>query len=454
MMLQFVVNETARKLAQMFPGFFPEAKHNHYADFGYPKALEFTQFFDMYTRNSIARAAVDKTIAKTWQDMPFLLEKERDGSENGETKESTLEKQIREHFATIRFWRQLAESDRRSLVGAYAGVILRLKDSKKFSEPVDTVSGGLDGLVEIIPAWEGQLTVSTWDTDENSDTYGHPKMFQFAETANNKSTQQPRNFQVHPDRVVVWSRDGTVFNRSMLEPGYNDLLTMEKVTGAGGEGFWKNAKSAPVLQVDKDANVESMAKAMNVPVEKVADAMNAQVEKYQKGFDQLLMVQGIEAKTLGISLPSPEHFFGNPLNCFASSVGMPAKILIGMQTGERASKEDAAEWAQTNMARRANETIPNILLVVNRLVAMNILPKKDYFVDWSDLTEASMQEKIDRAYKMADTNSKMKSEVVFTGDEIRAAVGYEPLSEDEKFRDEIEEEDDADPGAEPKSKAA
>lgn len=436
----------ARRLESMFPGYFPEAKHNHYRDFGYPESLQFSQLYQMYLRNGIARAGIEKTIGKTWQEFPFLLEAERDGSEGSKKKETPLEKEIRLRFDDLRLWQHLGEADRRSMVGRYSGVILRLADSKRFQEPVETVPGGLNGLVELIPAWEGQLTVSEWDTDEMSDSYGQPKMFQFNEaqvSSHPNDTSKTRAFSIHPDRVLVWSKDGTVHGTSALEPGYNDLMDLEKIKGAGGEGFWKNAKSAPVLTVDKDAKTAEMAKAMGVPVAELADKMSEQVEDWQKGFDQLLMLQGMQANTLGITLPSPEHFWAAPLQSFAASLGIPLKILVGSQTGERASTEDANEWSQTIMSRRASQTVPNIMALVRRLEAFNILPDgKDWFVDWNDLTEASMGEKIERAVKMADTNQKMKDgkELIFTPEEIRAVADYEPLSPSES----MVEEDDTD----------
>ncbi|MDW9891145.1 DUF1073 domain-containing protein [Sinorhizobium meliloti] len=448
--LRLVVNNAVRRLDAMFPGYFASAKHNHYKDFGYPETLNFSQLYAMYTRNGIAQAGVNKTVLKTWQDNPFLLEKERDGSEVGQSDETTLEKQIRQRFDDLRLWPKLSEADGMSLVGAYSGVILRFADSKLFEEPVDRVPGGLDGLVEVIPAWEGQLTVSQWDTDERSESYGQPKMFQFNESAVD-SKQQPRSFVVHPDRVIVWSKNGTVHGKSILEPGYNDLLTLEKVSGAGGEGFWKNAKSAPVLEVDPEAKLTEMARMMGVPLDELIDKMNDQVEDWQKGFDKLLMVQGMEAKTLGITLPSPEHFFAIALQSFAASINMPVKILVGMQTGERASKEDADEWALTNMSRRNNYVIPNIRALIQRLVRVGILPKRDWFVDWTDLTESSMSEKIERASKMAETNQKMGDVYVFTDDEIRQVVGYEPLKDSEKYRnDPTDEETEGALGTKPK----
>jgi hypothetical protein len=441
-----MVNTALRRLDSMFPGYFEGAKHNHYADFGYPERVTFDLAFAMYTRNGLARAGVDKTVAKTWQTNPWLLEKERDGSQGSMSDETPLERDIRKRFADLRMWQRLAEADRRSMVGRYCGVILRLADGKPFDQPVDRVGGGLMGLVEIIPAWEGQLTISQWDEDQASPTYGQPKVFGFNEAAVDESKAQARSFNVHPDRVLVWSKDGTVHSRSILEPGYNDLLTMEKISGAGGEGFWKNAKSAPVLHIDKDAKLENMARAMGVEVSEIADRMDEQVADFQRGFDKMLMLQGIKAETLGITLPSPEHFFAIALQSFAASIGIPLKILVGSQTGERASTEDAAEWSQTIMSRRTGQIIPTVMELVNRLERFGILPERDWHVDWDSLMDPSPNERLERIERMSSVNDKMRAsgEIVFTADEMRAEAGKEPLTDEQRFRETPDEPDQRD----------
>lgn len=437
--VRLVVNNAQRSLQAMFPGYFGAPKHNHAADFGYPDQVTFPLAFDAYCRNPLARAAVNKTVGKTWEDQPYLQEFQRDGTEGGDQGETKIEADIRQRFADLRVWQHLAECDRRGLVGAYSGLILRLADGRQFKEPVERVPGGLEGLVEVIPAWEGQLTVSQWDTDERSKTYGQPLMFQFAESAVGQQ-QQPRQFEIHPDRLIIWSQDGTLNGRSALEPGYNALLDMEKIRGGGGEGFWKNAKSGLSLEIDKDAKVENIAQAMGVQPHDVVDKIDEQVEGFNKGFDKSLLLQGIKATPMQVNLPSPEHFFAVAAQSFAASFSIPMKVLIGSQTGERASTEDSEEWAKVNMARRTNQAIPSIMGFVNRLERFGILPAKDWFLSWTDLTESSMGEKIDRAVKMADVNQKMGAELVFTGDDIRAAVGMEPLSDAEKFPDDGEDD--------------
>lgn len=452
--LRLVVNNAQRSLQAMFPGFyFGALKHNHAADFGYPDRVDFATAFEAYNRYPLARAAVDKTVGKSWETNPLLQEYQRDGTKSGTQEETKPEANIRQRFGDLRVWQHLAECDRRSLVGAYSGLIMRFADSQPFKAPVTRVPGGLDGLVEVIPAWEGQLTVSEWDTDEASNTYGQPKMFQYAESAVGQQ-KQPRTFEIHPDRVIIVSRDGTLNGRSALEPGYNALLDMEKIRGGGGEGFWKNAKSGLSLEIEKDAKIEDMARVMGVPVQDVVDKIDEQVESFNKGFDKSLMMQGIKAVPIQVQLPSPEHFFAIALQSFAATFSCPLKILVGAQTGERASTEDSEEWARVNMARRTNELIPAIMAFVNRLERFGILPQRDWHLDWTDLTESSMGEKIDRADKMASVNQKMGGEIVFTGDDIRGVVGMEPLSDAEKFRDDDVDDEGAAAGLEPDDEPA
>lgn len=421
-----LANKTFRRLEGMFPGFFGGGtKQDFYKDFGWPEQLSFQLFYNMYSRNGLAEAAVERTVLKTWETHPWLLEMQPEDHDE----ETPVEEDIRRHFGKLRFWQALMEADRRSLVGEYAAIILRIADGLTMDQPVGDAAG-IESLVEVIPAWQGQLVVDEWDQVQTSPTYGQPKAFKFNETAMGDS-KAARQFRIHPDRVVIWSKDGTVFGKSLLQAGYNDLLDMQKISGSGGEGFWKNAKSAPVLQVSEQARIHDLATMLGVPTDQIADKLGDVIRDWQSGLDELLMLQGIEAKTLGVTLPSPEHFHRIALQSFAASVSMPIKILVGSQTGERASTEDAAEWAQTNMSRRQNVVIPNIMAVVARLEAFGIIDSRDWSLDWADLTEASAGEKIERASKMATINQAAGpyGDQAFTVDEIRDAAGYEALTE-------------------------
>lgn len=416
---------TARRLSSMFPGYFgSQTKHNYKTDFGWPDRVDFGQFFQMYTRNGMARAAVHKTASKTWEDFPRLALASDDSN-----RDNTQEKAVNKHLRRIKLWQKCAEADRRAMVGGYAALIFRFADGKPFDQPVTGLNGILQ-VVEVVVAWSEQIVVSEWDNNNASETYGQALMYQFNEAEVHESrsvNNRVRSFMVHPDRVLIWSSDGTVFGRPLLEAGFNDLIDMEKIKGAGGEGFWKNAKAAPVLEIDKDASLREMAAAMGVEEDGILDAMNKQVEDYAKGFDNLLMLQGIQAKPMNVQLSVPESFFMVALQSFAASVEIPMKILVGTQSGERASSEDAREWSQTANARRVNVVMPLLEAMIDKFTEFGLL-RGEWTLSWTDLTRATMSEKLELAIKMASINMKTdvqkRGRFVFTHEEIRQAVDY------------------------------
>jgi len=363
-----------RRLDSLFPSLGANnPKHDFYRDFGFKNHLTFYDFFRMSERNGLACGAIKQTLLTTWQDYPAICE-------NEDAEETATEEVLRRHFEKIRLWQKIADVDRRSMVGSYAALILRVADNKKFNEPLETVHSGLTALVEVIPAWEGQLTISSWEDDETQEDYGHPRMFNFNESnvVEGGTQLNNRSFEVHPSRVIIWSNNGTVNGQSELQAGFNDLVTMEKIVGAGGEGFWKNATGRPVLEMDKDIQIEHLARGMGVPIEEVPDKIEDQVADYTRGFDETLLLQGMTAKNLAVNMISPEHAFNVALQCFCASWPIPAKRLTGSQTGERASSEDNDSWRQTNNSRRTNIAVPSIMTFIDRLVEYGMLPENDW----------------------------------------------------------------------------
>jgi hypothetical protein len=417
---QAVMNR-ARTVGALFPELFnPSTKHNHYADFGYPEHITFEQFYKMFARNGIASAVIKKVASRSWRDNPSILEA---GSKDKETTEELL---IRTHLNKIRFWQNFADADVRSMVGDYAALILRVADSQAMETEIGTMAS-IEDLIEVIPAWQSQITVADWDTNKDSLGYGKPNMYQFNESAINsiesKSQGHRREFKVHPSRVIIISSNGTVHNRSLLEPAFNDLIDLEKIKGAGAEGFYKNSKSSPVLSMDKDAKISSLAAAMGVEVGEVADKMQEVVADWNKGFDASLFMQGIDATFPQISLAQPQQFYAMHLQSLAAAAEIPLKILVGMQTGQRASTEDAKEFNQTIMSRRNNTLKPTVFTFINRMVEFGALSKADWIIDWDDLTESSSSEKLSKSKILSGINHELGDEI-FSPMEIRVAAGY------------------------------
>ncbi|EJU15159.1 gp5 [Sphingomonas sp. LH128] len=413
------------------------AKHDYARDYGWKESLTFHDFHRMYCRSGIAASAIDKTIAKTWATMPALWESDKPAA-------SPAEAAIAKHFARKGIWRGLMDADRRSMVGAYAGAIIYLRDGQRLDQPVTTVRRGVESIVGIAPAWEGQLTVVEWDQTEGSETYGEPLYFQFDEQAVGEPQAVPKSqVRIHRDRVLIWSDDGTVNGSSALEPGYNDVSDAEKIKGAGAEGFWKSSRGAPIVENPQGLSMQDMMRGMGAATpEEAREKLNEKADDFQSGFDKFLMLGGFTAKPLTITLPQPKEFWETCVQSFAASMQIPFKELIGNVTGERASTEDAKGWAETNMSRRENRVLPILYEFVERLVAWGVLDRKDWVIGWTSLLDATPDDKLDRAVKMSSINSQSANEPVFLLDEIREEAGYAAAEDVEGWDEFMRERDE------------
>ena len=409
-----------------------------YEEFGYPKELNFSHFYNMYERNAIASASVDRLIDGCWEDYPEVFEGDKQKDAEGVTQwDKTIAKILKKWFPVIK------EADKRGVIGSYSAILIQVRDSKEWSEPIDgnTLNRSKEsGLVRFIPVWEAQLDVSEWDTDPNSEDYGYPIMYRYISLPVGKATNAPaREIKVHPDRVIILCEravDGLLTNGySMLKKGYNDALDLEKVSGGAAEGFLKNASRQLNFNFSKEVDLSDIAKLYNVEIDQLANAMDEQVKKLNQSTDSSVIMQDGNVSVLSVAPADPSSSFNTSLSKFASSIPIPVKVLIGQITGERASTEDNKDWAKTRMTRRNGFLTFVIESLIERLWRIGIInpPKGEVItVSWSDLLAPSYAEKLDNANKLADVATKTTNALgvpVIKANEIRSAAELPTLPE-------------------------
>jgi len=319
-------------------------------------------------------------------------------------------------------------------VGRYSGILLHIRDDKDWNLPVTKGRG----LEKVTVAWAGALVPSAWDTGLNSRTYGQPKMWQYVERLPNGST---RRVDVHPDRVFIlgdYSADAIGF----LEAAYNAFVSLEKVEGGSGESFLKNAARQLNINFDREIEFSNLASMYGVSVEELQEKFNEAAVEVNRGNDALLTTQGATVTPLVTSVADPGPTYNVNLQTAAAALDIPTKILVGMQTGERASTEDQRYFNARCQSRRGDLSF-EIEDLCDKLVLLGILdsiPQK--VIIWDDLNASTDAEKLASAKLMAEINSASAAtgEQPFTGEEIRVAAGYEGspelLGEDDDEKDE------------------
>ena len=434
-----IERDRSKNLSTLFSGTSNTKRQRLYQEFGYPLELCFDDFYRAYRRNAVAGAAVTRVVDGCWEDFPEVYEGDQT---KDAAKQTEWDKRINKLLK--RCWKQIKGADRRNLVGRYSAILLQVKDSKKWYEPVDTAIVGMiqeKALVKLIPAWEAQIDPVAWDDNPDSETFGEVTMYSFTELQvdGNFDARPGRIINVHPSRVIILaegSDDGVMSSgKSLLEDGFNKLLDIEKVSGGASEGFLKNASRQLNYSFSEKTNFSALAKALGVPEGQLAEALDQQVRRLNDSTDSASFMQAGTAEVLSVAAADPEPTWRTALSEFAATIPIPVKVLVGMQTGERASTEDAKEWAKTRMSRRKGFLTDVITDVVERFWKIGIIPAaqgEEITVGWSDLLAPSQAEKIANMDKMADvavksTNAFGRS--ALTENEIRTAGELQPLPE-------------------------
>ena len=397
--------------------------------FGYSENVTFDMLMMAYKRHPAARGAVHRILDKCWQESPRIKSPSSDEETPQETK-------LAKEFSRLGLWRKLKDFDRRNLVGRYAGLIYKVADGLALREPL--VRGS---LVDVIPVYEDQLRVVAWVTDQSSQDYGNPAMFQYRvrHVGDNTDKQgKPEDWaDVHPSRVQLLAEgsvgDDFLSGVSLLEAGFNSLVDLEKIGGGSAESYLKNssrtltvkfANTPPPMVIDPDTGDSVRLK----------DAIEGQVRALNSNIDKSIVLGGADVSTLQTQQHDPTGAFQLAANLFSSSVQIPFTVLFGQQTGRLASDEDKADMLARAKGRQVGELTPMLDQFVRRMQAIGAFETFEFEIEWPDLGAPTDAEKLDRALKMAQANQAAQQAghmPYFEPNEVRKAAGYEEMPEQE-----------------------
>lgn len=436
-----------------------DTKHQGCFDsYGWPEQMDFDDYWGMYQRSTYAAAIIDKVVDKCWQISPWIRTNDTRKAEEPSAQEKALNDFADRHG----LWFKLQELDRMQKIGQYGALVIEVRDGKQLIEPIDKVREGQ--ISNILVCTEGMLQPMTYDQDPKSKRYGLPETYlldrsQFGDQnpdAMNKPT-------VHHSRVIVWAEgavnDG-IFGRSDLMKPFNTLLSLQKISGAGPEGFWQATRGSLTLTMDKDADLNKLAEAYGVTLTELPDELGAVVEDFRRNYDSLLMIQGAEAKPMTFSLPSPKDYLDGLLNELAAC-GVPLTEMIGQQVDERSSTENGKQFAGMCSTRQNGFLKRGIIQVFEWFMSHGVIARSDIAVCWEDLYQPSMEQKLALADKMADINEKHARALstlamiggdagqpayVFDVNQMLDAAGFEPVEapdmDDFGETDDLEEEEE------------
>lgn len=411
----------SRQLAAFGTGSIDGKRPRAYCEYGFPDNPSFDEFYRVYKRHGIGHGALMQILDKTWQSNPWVIEGEDEFDESRD--ESQWEKDVKRLFKKKGVWSAIKETDKRKMVGGYAGLIIQVRDSQQWKDPLKTISAA--AIVKFIPAWRGSLSVSSWDTDEKSASYGTPTMYQYKEHSEAIGSTA-RQIDMHPSRVIVFG--SLTEPESIYEPILNALISLEKVTGGSGEAYIKAAARAIHIGFSKDTNLENLARTHGMKMSEIGTLYDQVVKDVNSGIDTAIITQDGTVSAIASAVPDPMQPFEVNLQEVAAGVQVPSTIIVGRQTGTLASNEDVKAFNRFGQSRRENEVGPNTRMVIEWMMDHGVIERReDFEVMFDELTESTDAEKLLNAKTMGEVNAQMlaSGQPVFSVDEIRVAAGYD-----------------------------
>lgn len=414
-----------------YTGHDPRADTKHdkaWLDYGYPDTLTFYMMWHMWRRHPIAKQVCQLPIDYCWIDHPKILEGD-DDSHN----ETAYEKAFSKMCKRLNLWARVKAGDLYQRPGRYSGLIMVVADGKDPSMPIEKVS--VDKVINIKPAFEGQLEVTTVDENRQSPRFQQPETYQFREIDTGaRSRWDKENTTIHWTRVITMAEgadDGGIYGISCLEPIFNALLDWTKIQGAGGEGFWRAAAQKFVLKAASDTGAQN-------PTDDELDTLADMLTDMFSGLDSMPFLGNMDIQPLDTNMPNPQYFTAHTEKSISAGSGYPSKIIFGSQTGVKAGDEDTGQMHKLMQSRRENYLTEEVMSVVDWFDKFTDLKKpEEVTVKWSDLTAPSMDKKIELVKGMVDANQKSiasgATAAPFGLNELREALGYEPddnLNED------------------------
>ncbi len=419
-----------------------DGRRDLYQLLGYPRQISLRQYREEYWRGGIAKRIVDAYPKATWRGGVELYEDE------DPNKDTEFEKAFKDLDLRHNFWTKCLKVD--ILAGQSSYAVLLIGAPGKLSDPLPRANSPKDllylqqfigggGPTNGRPGnnnqqmWsDADATIQEFDADPASPRFGEPKSYRLKRTDLSSPLLAS---DVHWTRILHVAQDcldDNVYGIPTLEPIWNLLQDLQKVTGGGAEAYWLRANQGMHLDVDKDMGLPGGGASLST-TEKAE--LREKAEEMQHQLQRVLVTRGVEVKQLGSDVANFGQSADAILKQIAGATGIPARILTGSEMGTLASEQDAANFDSQVQDRRTGYAGPLIVRkLIDRLIEYGYLPtpKQPYEVGWP--VEENMDEagKAKFALDLVNVN-KTQDAVVFTEAEIRdMAFNKPPLADDDE----------------------
>lgn len=395
-------------------------KRDLYRAFGYKRELGPEDYRARFKRNGVANRVVKALPKATW----------RGGGEIIEDQDPTAFTEFEEAFDLmndrLKIWATLQRADILAGIGQYAIVVIGAPG--RMDSPLLKVKGPED-IKYLMPYAQEEASVFEFDTNPESPRFGYPEFYTITRTI---QTFGSSTNQVTIGKKVHWTRvlhvadgllDDNIFGEPRLEPIWNYLDDLDKVTGGGAESFYRRADQGLQIDLDPTVDFEETDKATGAP-SAAKKGLRRQIEEYEHGFRRTLLTRGAEVTPLGSDVADFSQPVTALISLISSSTGIPQRVLMGSEQGKLAAQQDRSNWDERVADRRDDFAAPYLVRpLIDRFIKIGALPtpKEKYEVRWPQLKVLDDAQRAVVAVQWASLNSAAGERIVMP-DEIRDRI--------------------------------
>lgn len=386
-----------------------------YSILGYPRTLQFRDYYAQYLRGDIAQRIISLPAEDTWRKPPSIVV--------GDDVTTELSEQWNDLVTRLKLMHYFTRADIISGIGEYSVLLIGVKGAGRLDQEITRTDINQDEIIYVMPYMQPNAEIYEYDDNPNSPRFGLPKTYSIAlGNFGDHTKTSTRTVKVDWTRVIHIAEgllDNDVYGRPRLERVWNRLQDLIKVAGGSAEMFWQNVATIWWLNVDPEAEFEDSE----------LDALEAKMMEVLHGIRRLVQTEGgTDLKALSGQTPDPRGAYMVLQELIAAASSIPRRILFGNESGQLASDQDQAEWYGRVSYRQTNFAEPTILRAfISRMARFGVFTVPDsYVIEWPPLYEPSPAERAAAARDMANVAAKVAkdnpTEVISVG-EIRTAVG-------------------------------
>jgi len=426
-------------------------ERNLFSALGYVRSPEYPHYRARYERTDTAKALIDKLPKKAWA-QPKIIDT---GAEEEETEfERVAEEFLAGEYTSENPIEVLERAARMERLGKYSLIFIGFNDDaaspdrelpegrepedsentaeQLLSNEVDTSSleemDPEEAIVYIEPYDEGRVEEDSinWETgDPTSEKFGEPIEYR-VDMGDNRPVAN-----IHWSRVIHVV--GNIFDdrfesSSILKQSLNRIDDIEKILGGSAEAYWRSAYQGLVIS-PPEVNGEYAEFTDS------GDDLHKQINRYINNFSREIFTEA-NVEPIEVNAKSPMDFVEAQYRDLATGHDIPQSILMGNETGERATEEDREMWHERVGEFRVEYCEPAELRpLFDRLIRMNAFPEPEggpsgYRIVWPPLDEKSEKELWEIRQTIANTiqtGTGGKPQQVISPEEFREKVlGWSP----------------------------